>query len=123
MKDAEDDEDEEDAVAEELGGYLFQCIRSMSRSLPYTDKSDDEEEEEYPEEDDDVPAMPKGRNKQLTVGYKGDRSYVVRDDKIGVFSHTGQNQVKYYASISNVSTPEGKVFSPKHVRWSAVQSL
>ena len=46
MKDAEDDEDEEDAVAEELGKYLFQCIRSTWRSLPYTDKSDDEEEEE-----------------------------------------------------------------------------
>lgn len=59
--------------------------------------------------------MPKGRNKQLTVGYKGDRSYVVRDDKIGVFSHTGQNQVKYYASISSVATPDGKVFSPEHV--------
>ncbi|KAH9853492.1 VID27 cytoplasmic protein [Lenzites betulinus] len=97
MKDAEDDSDEEDAVAEEL------------------DKSDDEEEEEYPEDDDEGPTMPKGRNKQLTVGYKGDRSYVVRDDKIGVFSHTGQNQVKYYASISNVATPKGKVFSPKHV--------
>ncbi|RDX55595.1 VID27 cytoplasmic protein [Lentinus brumalis] len=97
MRDVEDEEEEEDAVADEL------------------DKSDDEEEEEYPEEDDDVPEMPKGRNKQLTVGYKGDRSYVVRDDKIGVFSHTGQNQVKYYASISNIATPKGKAFSPKHV--------
>ncbi|KAI0335447.1 VID27 cytoplasmic protein [Cubamyces sp. BRFM 1775] len=97
MKDVEDEEDEEDAVAEEL------------------DKSEDEEEEEYPDEDEEAPAMPKGRNKQLTVGYKGDRSYVVRDDKIGVFSHTGQGQVKYYASISNVATPKGKVFSPKHV--------
>ncbi|PIL37131.1 hypothetical protein GSI_00823 [Ganoderma sinense ZZ0214-1] len=97
MKDVEDEEDEEDDVAEEL------------------DKSDDEEEEEYPDEDDEVPAMPKGRNKQLTVGYKGDRSYVVREDKIGVFSHTGHNSVKYYASISNVATPEGKTFSPRHV--------
>ncbi|KAI0723285.1 VID27 cytoplasmic protein [Earliella scabrosa] len=97
MRDAEDDEDDEDAVAEEL------------------DKSDDDEEEEYPEDDEDAPSMPKGRNKQLTVGYKGDRSYVVRDDKIGVFSHTGQNQVKYYASISNLATPKGKNFSPKHV--------
>ncbi|KAL1946822.1 hypothetical protein VTO73DRAFT_14926 [Trametes versicolor] len=97
MKDVEDEEDDEEAIAQEL------------------DRSDDEEEEEYPEEEDDVPAMPKGRNKQLMVGFKGDRSYVVRDDKIGVFSHTGQNQVKYYASISNVSTPKGKVFSPKHV--------
>ncbi|KAI9001032.1 VID27 cytoplasmic protein [Trametes punicea] len=97
MKDAEDEEDEEDAVEEEL------------------DKSEDEEEAEYPDEDAEAPPMPKGRNKQLTVGYKGDRSYVVRDDKIGVFSHSGQGQVKYYASISNVSTPKGKVFSPKHV--------
>ncbi|RPD67184.1 VID27 cytoplasmic protein [Lentinus tigrinus ALCF2SS1-7] len=100
MKDVEEEDEEEedeDAVAEEL------------------DKSEDEEEEEYPEDDDDVPVMPKGKNKQLTVGYKGDRSYVVRDDKIGVFSHTGQNQVKYYASISNIATPEGKKFSPKHV--------
>ncbi|CDO75567.1 hypothetical protein BN946_scf184858.g7 [Trametes cinnabarina] len=97
MKDVEDEDDEEDAVEEEL------------------DKSEDEEEDEYPDEDEEAPAMPKGRNKQLTVGYKGDRSYVVRDDKIGVFSHTGQGQVKYYASISNVATPKGKVFSPKHV--------
>ncbi|OSD04231.1 VID27 cytoplasmic protein [Trametes coccinea BRFM310] len=97
MKDVEDEEDEEDAVEDEL------------------DKSEDEEEDEYPDEDAEAPAMPKGRNKQLTVGYKGDRSYVVRDDKIGVFSHTGQGQVKYYASISNVATPKGKVFSPKHV--------
>ncbi|KAI0750701.1 VID27 cytoplasmic protein [Daedaleopsis nitida] len=97
MRDVEDEEDDEEAVAGEL------------------DKSDDEEEEEYPDEDEDVPAMPKGRNKQLTVGFKGDRSYVVRDDKIGVFSHTGQNQVKYYASISNLATPQGKSFSPKHV--------
>ncbi|KAI0638167.1 VID27 cytoplasmic protein [Trametes polyzona] len=97
MKDAEDESDEEDAVEDEL------------------DKSEDEEEEEEYDEEGETPALPKGRNKQLTVGYKGDRSYVVRDDKIGVFSHTGQNQVKYYASISNVATPKGKVFSPKHV--------
>ena len=93
------------------------CSSTSSADGIPIDKSEDEEEEEYAEEDEDTPAMPKGRNKQLTVGYKGDRSYVVRDDKIGVFSHTGQNQVKYYASISNVATPKGKVFSPKHVGY------
>lgn len=122
MKDVEDEEDEEDAVAEELGEYRSSPERDLMLTS-CTDKSEDEEEEEYPDEDDEVPAMPKGRNKQLTVGYKGDRSYVVREDKIGVFSHTGHNSVKYYASISNVATPEGKAFSPRHVRWSTNVSL
>lgn len=53
----------------------------------------------------------------LTVGYKGDRSYVVRGNNIGVFSHTGGNQVKYYATISKVSTPKGKEFKPREVSY------
>ena len=84
-----------------------------------TDKEDDEsepEEEEYPEdEEDQPPALADGqKNSQLTVGYKGDRSYVVRGDKIGVFSHTG-DQVKYYATINKVATPKGKSIAPSQV--------
>ncbi|OBZ70393.1 Vacuolar import and degradation protein 27 [Grifola frondosa] len=100
MRDVEDEEDEEDAVEDEL------------------DKSEDEEEEEeYPEEEDGMPTvLGKGeRNSQLTVGYKGDRSYVVRGNNIGVFSHTGDNQVKYYSTISKIATPKGKEFNPKQV--------
>ncbi|KAI0938089.1 hypothetical protein AcV7_003377 [Taiwanofungus camphoratus] len=99
MQDVEDESDEEDAVEDEL------------------DKSEDEEEpEEYTDEDAEPQPLGKGeRNSQLTVGYKGDRSYVVRGNKIGVFSHTGDNQVKYHATIGNLATPKGKEFNPKRV--------
>ncbi|KAK7695867.1 hypothetical protein QCA50_000505 [Cerrena zonata] len=101
MADVENDSDEEDAVAEEL------------------DKSDDESEPEdeleYQDEEDQPPPLTKGeRNSQLTVGYKGDRSYVVRGNNIGVFSHTGDN-VRYHATIGNLATPKGKGFNPKEV--------
>jgi hypothetical protein len=48
------------------------------------------------------------------VGYKGDRSYVVRGDNIGVFNHLA-NEVKYHATISRIATPGGKSFKPTNV--------
>lgn len=76
------------------------------------------DEESDPEEDeDDVPEMFTNGdlNSQLTVGYKNDRSYVLRGNTLGVFSHTNDDQVKYYNSIKKISTPKGKEFKPKHV--------
>ncbi|KDQ64569.1 hypothetical protein JAAARDRAFT_28213 [Jaapia argillacea MUCL 33604] len=102
MEDGEEDsEDEEDQVEDVL-----------------EDKSEDgsEEDEPQPDEDDLPQPLTKGeRNSQLMVGYKGDRSYVVRGNKIGVFSYSGENQVKYNATISNLATPKGKEFKPKKV--------
>jgi len=42
------------------------------------------------EEDDDSRLLPASgeKNSALAVGYKSDRSFVVRGDKIGVFKHT-----------------------------------
>jgi hypothetical protein len=78
---------------------------------------DEEEEEDEETEDEDAPQPPLSgdRNSQLMVGYKGDRSYVVRGNNIGVFNHNIQDHsVKYYATIANVATPKGKGFKPKH---------
>ena len=67
-----------------------------------------------------LPSGPKeGRNSQLTVGYKGDRSYVVRGDKIGVFRHK-PDDVEYVASIANITDMKGKKFDPKNVRLSFI---
>lgn len=119
MLDGEDeDEDEEEAVLGELeedGKHIHQ-----SSSFSTDCKAEHSEEEEEPEPDEDEedlpPALGKGdRNSQLTVGYKGDRSYVVRGNNIGVFSHDG-DQVKYYATISKVSNPNGKEFNPQNVK-------
>ncbi|KAG6811313.1 hypothetical protein H0H92_008025 [Tricholoma furcatifolium] len=98
MLDVENEEDDEEEVLSELD--------------PEEEASDDEQEEE------DAPTqMPPGsdRNSQLTVGYKGDRSYVVRGNNIGVFNHSTDDGVKYYATISKIATPKGKEFKPKHV--------
>jgi len=99
MQDVEDEEEDVDEIESELE----------------TDQEpgDDGEEEE---EEDTVPQIKGERNSQLTVGYKGDRSYVVRGNNIGVFSHTGGgDNVKYHATISKIATPKGKEFKPQEV--------
>ncbi|KAL7268199.1 Vacuolar import and degradation protein 27 [Rhizina undulata] len=54
-------------------------------------------------------------NSQLAVGYKHDRSFVVRGSKIGVFKHTPNNDLEFQTNISKVQTPKGKIFEPKKV--------
>lgn len=99
MRDVEDEDEDEEEVESELD--------------PDEEASEEEEEEE---EGDAVSPMPQGeRNSQLTIGYKGDRSYVVRGNNIGVFSHSSDDQVKYYATISKIATPKGKEFKPQEV--------
>jgi hypothetical protein len=102
MQDIEEEDEEEEVDAE-----LDVDIESDSEG---------EEADEDQNEDGLPPALAHGeRNSQLTVGYKGDRSYVVRGNNIGVFNHSSDNQVKYYATISKITTPKGKEFKPKEV--------
>ncbi|KAK0713200.1 VID27 cytoplasmic protein-domain-containing protein [Lasiosphaeria miniovina] len=69
------------------------------------------------EEEDDVEYEPKDgeANKQIAVGYKHDRLFVVRGSKIGVFKHTPNNHLEFSTNISKVETPKGELFSPKKV--------
>ncbi|KAL9712921.1 Vacuolar import and degradation protein 27 [Leucoagaricus gongylophorus] len=100
MKDVTE-EDEEEEVIDDLE----------------VDKESDEEDDEVQEDEEDglQPALRGDSNSQLTVGYKGDRSYVVRGNNIGVFSHSSDSGVKYCATISNLTTPKGKSFKPQNV--------
>ncbi|KAF6767318.1 Vacuolar import/degradation, Vid27-related [Kalmanozyma brasiliensis GHG001] len=88
----EEEEDEEDEVAAELG----------SKS----------EESAWPEESSSLLAGPSDVNSLLSVGYKFDRSFVARGDKIGVFRHTEDNKLEHDTTINNVGTPSGKGFRP-----------
>ncbi|KAM6495830.1 VID27 cytoplasmic domain containing protein [Amanita muscaria] len=95
MKDVDEDEEDEEEVLSEL---------------------DPEETEESEDEEDAAPLLASSdHNSQLMVGYKGDRSYVVRGNNIGVFNHSVDNGVKYYATISKISTPQGTSFKPQNV--------
>ena len=74
-------------------------------------------------EDDVVTRQDDGHvNSQLAVGYKHDRSFVVRGSKIGVFKHTPNNNLEFSTNISKVETPKGKLFSPKKVMLHAEDS-
>jgi hypothetical protein len=83
------------------------------------ESADDQRSEHYDsdESEDDVETGPKdgAENSQLAVGYKHDRSFVVRGNKIGVFKHTADNQLQFSTTISNVMTPKGKAFAPNKV--------
>ena len=98
--------------------------RGLTSVFPAEDS--DEEDAEQGEEEDEWPAeLPKGdKNSQLAVGFKGDRSYVVRGNNLGVFRHAGdQDKVEYYATIGNISNTKGKKFNPKKVRQPAVSDV
>ena len=75
-------------------------------------KSDDYDSEE--DEEDETKAEGEA-NSQLAVGYKHDRSFVVRGSKIGVFKHTPDNRLKFATNISKINTPKGKLMNPKKV--------
>jgi VID27 C-terminal WD40-like domain/VID27 N-terminal region/VID27 PH-like domain len=113
-------EDEREYVLE-----AFQDL-TMDDTVPEEDEPEDEElpddgqqSEHYDsdEEEDDVETHNDDGNvnSQLAVGYKHDRSFVVRGSKIGVFKHTPNNNLEFSTNISKVETPNGKLFSPKKV--------
>ncbi|PUU81575.1 VID27 cytoplasmic protein-domain-containing protein [Tuber borchii] len=77
--------------------------------------------EEYDTDEEEDDTHVKGEqgdgkeNSQLAVGYKHDRSFVVRGSKIGVFKHTANNELEFQTNISKVQAPKGKIFEPKKV--------
>lgn len=112
--------------------YVMDAFKdlTMEDAPDVEEEEEEEEEEEYEsthdqrserydsdESEDDVDTAPKdgAENSQLAVGYKHDRSFVVRGNKIGVFKHTDDNQLQFSTTISNVMTPKGKAFNPNKV--------
>ncbi|TLD24263.1 hypothetical protein PspLS_06460 [Pyricularia sp. CBS 133598] len=121
-------EKERDYVTEAFADLAMED--SPDRQLLEEEDEEEEEEEEEDtddgarsehydsdEEDDDVETGTKGgaKNKALAVGYKHDRSFVVRGSQIGVFKHTANNKLEFSTNISKVETPKGGLFSPKKV--------
>ncbi|OAA65291.1 vid27 family protein [Niveomyces insectorum RCEF 264] len=106
----EDEEEEEEEEEKE---------RETEEEEEEEDQDDRARSEHYDsdEEADDVAYKPKDSavNKSLAVGYKHDRSFVVRGTQIGVFKHTPNNQLEFSTNISKIETPKGKLFSPKKV--------
>lgn len=105
-----EDEEEEEEDEEEAAG----ADNSDRKSERY---DSDESEDDFDVHPDDGNV-----NSQLAVGYKHDRSFVVRGSKIGVFKHTPNNNLEFSTNISKVETPKGKLFSPQKVMLHAEDS-
>ncbi|OJD20120.1 hypothetical protein ACJ73_08547 [Blastomyces percursus] len=112
--------------------YVLEAFNDLTMEDVQEEEEEEEEEEvleeeehdgqrsehyDTDEEDEDVLTRDKDGNvnSQLAVGYKHDRSYVVRGSKIGVFKHTPNDNLEFSTNISKVETPGGKLFSPKKV--------
>ena len=119
MKDVEDEEEDEEQVALDLdpdeGASRFHIHSGKLITLLSEPSDEEEEEEEAANEDAPKNQMAGGRNSQLMVGYKGDRSYVVRGSNIGVFDTTSDRTIKYFATIGHIATTKCKEFKPKNV--------
>ncbi|KAF2436058.1 VID27-domain-containing protein [Tothia fuscella] len=94
----EEEEEEEEEESDDEGG----------RRSEHYDSDEDEDDVVTRDADGNV-------NSQLAVGFKHDRSFVVRGSKIGVFKHTEDNHLEFATNISKVQTPGGKLFSPGKV--------
>ncbi|ORY67185.1 vacuolar import and degradation protein [Pseudomassariella vexata] len=108
-EDQEDEEDEEEEAEEEEAEY--EDAEEDHDDAPQSEHYDSDEEQ------DDFETQPGDGavNKSIAVGYKHDRSFVVRGSKIGVFKHTPNNHLEFSTNIAKVETPQGKLFSPKKV--------
>jgi len=85
-----------------------------------TDAESENQEEEEEEEDefhDDITSGTNDRNSLLAVGYKNDRSFVVRGNRIGVFKNTDEDKVQFHTTINKINTTKGKQFTPKKVQY------
>jgi hypothetical protein len=108
--------------------YVLDAFGDLNmEDAPLEEEAEHEEEEEeepedegirsddYDSEEEQQVAADGEVNSQLAVGYKNDRSFVVRGSKIGVFTHTPDNRLKFSTNISKVTTPTGKLMDPKKV--------
>jgi hypothetical protein len=125
-------EDEREYVLDAFQDLTMEDAEPEAAEAQEEEEEEEEEEDEGQrsehydtdeEEDDVITKLEDGNvNSQLAVGYKHDRSFVVRGSKIGVFKHTPNNNLEFSTNISKVETPKGKLFSPKKVMLHAEDS-
>ena len=87
-------------------------VLESNRSEEYDSDEEQDDKHTHGAVDDDGNV-----NSQLAVGFKHDRSFVVRGDKIGVFKHVGDKDLEFTTTIQGLKTPGGKAFQPSKVRF------
>lgn len=100
-----EEEEEEEEVDDEYSSKTVN-LRTGLHKESFSDSED---------EDEDVNKKNyyKGsQNKNLTVAFKNDRSYVTRGNRIGVFKTTDDDDLEFATAIENLSIGDNKKFTP-----------
>ena len=101
-----------------VAGYLSRAATDLSPVLVVLAGSDHGSDSDSGDDSDSAqprPAADGNENEHLAVGYKHERSFVVRGNNVGVFRHTEDDKLKHSTTISNLKTKEGKSFKPSKV--------
>ena len=83
MRDQSDDEEDEGDQEDTKSALQLSDI-SINEVAASSESYDEDEDYDTPNQ----MGLTDAKNSALAVGYKSDRSFVVRGDKIGVFKHT-----------------------------------
>ncbi|RCK57521.1 Vacuolar import and degradation protein 27 [Candida viswanathii] len=102
--------------------YFVEAFSEMKLTDEDKEEATELEEEEEEESDDSEYQSEtvkwetkdqRDKNSNLAVGSSKDRSYVVRGDKIGVFSEADDGQLNFQTAITNLTDLQGKSFNPE----------
>ncbi|KAI8326384.1 VID27-domain-containing protein [Martensiomyces pterosporus] len=129
-KDEEEEEEDEDEIDQifrrsDVSDKVKTSRRDANEHSESGEDEDEEtdsgeEEEDESDEDDDEQGRSSNKdssakNSMLAVGYKHDRSFVVRGNRIGVFKHTGDDHIKFDTTINRIDDTHGNEFTPSSI--------
>ncbi|CDK29097.1 unnamed protein product [Kuraishia capsulata CBS 1993] len=104
----EESEDEFDSAEESLlDNVRVSNLRQGTTRRNFSDDDDDSDRDETKERFEGSES-----NKGLKVGYKNDRTYVARGNRLGVFTSTEDNDLKFYTAIENIKNSKGQYIDP-----------
>lgn len=95
-----DDDQEEEGDDNEEEGFVNKSSGLHKQNFSDSDDDDDEHKPSF-----------KSQNKNLTISFKNDRSYVTNGNKIGVFQTTRDDELKYSTTIEGLKV-KGEDFTP-----------
>ncbi|EPS40325.1 hypothetical protein H072_5863 [Dactylellina haptotyla CBS 200.50] len=111
-------DDERDYIVEAFQDITMSDVSDEDQTIETSEEGEENELDDDPSADEHSQFPDDGtqeENSQLAVGYKTDRSFVIRGSRIGVFKHTTANNLEFSTTINKVQTPKGKLFQPKKV--------
>ncbi|KAJ3273273.1 hypothetical protein HDV01_004631 [Terramyces sp. JEL0728] len=89
-------------IEQEFIQNMFEDMEIDDERPPSDEEEEEDEEDVAPLKEQENPFNDKSENSLLAVGYKHNRSFVVRGNKIGVFKHGEEEDLEFATTIKKV---------------------